>query len=108
MKEITKTILIGLGCVVGLFVLIFVSQEAYRFFGPRGEDIRREVFKSTHSYNQAKVQELAKYRLEYLREKNADSKEAIASTIRHLFADYDSQNLQPELRNFLKHEIFKY
>jgi len=104
----TKTTLIILASILGLFVVAFVGQEAYRFFGPRGEDIRREVFESTRSYNQAKVQELAKYRMEYLREKDADSKEAIASTIRHRFADYDSQNLEPELRNFLKREIFKY
>lgn len=71
------------------------------FFGPKHEAVRREVFKQTRSYNEAKEQELLKYRLEYLRA-DSDEKEAIASTIRLAFADYDEDLLDSrELREFL-------
>jgi len=75
----------------------------YGFFGPKREAVRREVFKQTRSYNEAKEQELLKYRLEYLRATNDIDKEAIASTIRMAFADYDENLLDSaELRLFLE------
>jgi len=73
------------------------------FFGPKHEAVRREIYKQTRSYNEAKEQELLKYRLEYLREKDPAAKKAIANTIRMAFADYDENLLDStELRSFLR------
>ena len=71
------------------------------FFGPKREAVRREVFKGTRSYNEAKEQELLKYRLEYLKTEDPVDKEAIASTIRMAFADYDENLLSTVLKEFL-------
>ena len=49
----------------------------------------------------AKVQELAKYKLEYERAINENEKEALAFTIRHKFADYNDIKLDYQLRMFL-------
>lgn len=65
------------------------------------EDGRRETFEKTKSYNEGKEQDLLKYRLEYI-QADESGKEAIAFTIRHMFADYDETKLSPELRDFLK------
>ena len=94
---------------IGYVILFFVAIIAvtyfgllhYKWFAPKFENARREVFENTRSYNQAKLQELAKYRLEYM-QANEDGKLAIASTIRHRFADYNSKELPLELRNFLE------
>ncbi len=100
----------GWGCVwlLGfvLLLLMALTTEFGRlqwkaFFGPRHEAVRREVFKQTRSYNEGKEQELLKYRLEYMRA-DEDDKAALASTIRHSFADYDETLLTGELREFLR------
>lgn len=66
------------------------------------EEGRRTTFEETKSYNEGKEQELLNLYSEYKRTKDADSKSALAFTIRHKFADYDENKLSPELRNFLK------
>jgi len=67
---------------------------------PMREDVRRETFKGTRSFNEAKTQDLARYRLQYLTANDKD-KEVLASTIRIMFADYDSTLLPIELASFL-------
>ena len=91
-------VLVVLLCIVAIS---YLGLFHYRWFGPKFENARREVFEGTRSYNQAKLQELAKYRLEYINA-DYDSKQAIASTIKHRFADYNSDNLPSELNQFLK------
>lgn len=71
------------------------------YFAPKHAAVERQVFKETRSFNEAKLQELTKARLEYLREKDPIVRQALASTIRHQFADYDSSKLPPELASFL-------
>ena len=100
-------IVISVASIIMLASLAFGLEWAgikwYGFFGPKREAVRREVFKQTRSYNEGKEQELIKLRLEYLREENQDAKQAIASTIRHSFADYDENLIDSsELRTFLK------
>ena len=71
------------------------------FFAPKHEAVRRQVFLETRSYNEGKMQELVKYRLEYMRADEED-KAAIASAIRMSFAEYDETKLSPELCRFLR------
>jgi len=103
-----KGIVLGIVVIVVLVSLMFglkwLGLEWRGFFGPREQAVEREVFKQSRSYNEAKEQELLKYRLEYMRSDDATEKKAIASTIRMAFADYDETLLSPELRRFL-HEI---
>lgn len=94
--------------IVGVIILIAIAfalelggLEWNRFFAPKHEAVRREVFKETRSYNEAKLQDLAKYRLQYLEADNEASKLAIVSTIKHMFAEYDRSKLPTELSTFL-------
>lgn len=85
------------------FGLEWAGLKWQGFFGPKWGAVRREVFKQTRSYNEGKEQELIKLRLEYLRAESKEEKKVLASTIRHLFADYDESLLDSgELRAFLK------
>ena len=99
-----KDFFIGVGLLVaGVLIIVGISFGglwSYRYFAPRYEDARRKVFKETRSYNEGKMQQLAKYRYEYLTG-TVEEKTIIGSTIRHMFADYESQELPIELRNFL-------
>lgn len=100
-------IMLGLLVIVLLASFVFGLEWAgikwVGFFGPKREAVRREVFKQTRSYNEAKEQELLKYRLEYIKSTDDVEKEAIASTIRMGFADYDEELLDSEvLKQFLR------
>jgi len=73
----------------------------YKFIGPKKEEARRKVFEETRSYNQGKIQQLSKYRMEYVKS-DSEGKAIIASTIRHQFADFPVDHLPPELQSFLR------
>jgi len=100
----TKITMLVIGGLIALAALAFGLEMAglqwRRFFAPRHENVNREVFKATRSYNEAKTQDLARYRLQY-EKGNPEEKEAIASTIRIMFADYDRDLLPNELSSFL-------
>lgn len=105
--KIVGYVVLGIVSIVLLlsaaFGLEWAGLKWEGFFGPRWGAVRREVFKQTRSYNEGMEQQLIKLRLEYLRADSEEVKRAIASTIRHQFADYDESLLDSaELRAFLK------
>ena len=83
---------LGIGAIIAIvltsmFVAGLLSLGWYKFFAPRRENIRREVFESTRSYNQGKIQELAKYKHELMLSQSEASKTVLEGIIRHRFAD---------------------
>lgn len=104
-----KNIIATIALIAGLFLLIslvsiggtFLQLEYMKFFNPQFADVERQVFEKTRSYNQAKIQELSKYRYEYYSTENQQTRALIASTVRHRFADYRDYALSPELLSFL-------
>jgi len=92
--------------ILGLIVILilgwgigFYELEWMKFFNPRKENIRREVFENTKSYTHGKIQDLAKYYEEY---QKADDKEAIASLIKMRFAEFDAEKINNyKLKQFL-------
>ncbi len=97
-------ILAALCTIVALFFgLTWLGIEWRGFFGPKAADVERETFQKTRSYNQGMVQQLTRYRLQYIQAEAEDEKKAIASTVRIMFAEYDPASLpNQELRDFLK------
>lgn len=84
----------------------YINMKVEAWFAPREQNIRREVFENTKSYNEGKEQELVKYKFEYDRAKGKDdvgTMKAVESAVRHNFADYEDDRLSPELREFVRH-----
>jgi len=103
--KIFQNIIIGiLLFVLIIFGLNYFGLVQYKFFAPKFQEARREVFEHTQSYVEGKRQELTKYRLEYMRTENPTEKSAIRMTILNSFANFDESLLPPDLRSFL-HEI---
>lgn len=100
-----KTFLSVIGVIVGIILLtwVFYGNDffLYKFFAPKQESVRREVFEQTKSYNQGMIQELQNMQFEYVK---ADSvhKVALKSIILHRAADYDMDRLPVDLRNFIE------
>ena len=101
-----KGVLIWAGAIIAFIAFAFVIELGgiswNKFFGVKREDARREIFEGTKSYNEAKEQDLIRYRMQYMRAETKADKEVIASSVRMMFADYDASKLEPELQAFLK------
>ena len=72
----------------------------YKFFAPRQEAVRRQVFEETKSYNQGMQQEILAMQMEYVQAK-PEQQAALASIILHRTADYDLDRLQPDTKEFI-------
>jgi len=101
-----KRFFIGFG-VVSLFVIVvfalqFMGLTSYKFFAPKYEEARREVFENTQSYVEGKRQELVKYRLEYMTTEDEAEKNALKMTILSSTANLDKSLLSYELQTFLR------
>lgn len=100
-----------LGVKVGLFIVAFlvllfalelIGLQWTRFFAPKRENIRREVFENTKSYTHGKIQDLSKYYGEYQKADNVEDKAAIASLIKMQFAEFDEKKINnAKLKQFL-------
>ena len=106
-----RIVLIVIGLIIGLFLLIFISNEfeifGVRYWGVRKENARREVFEQTQPYVEGKRQELIKLHHEW-NNADADGKLAIEATIRMSFANFDESKIeQSELYSFLKSIKYK-
>lgn len=83
------------------FGATWLGIEWRGFFGPKRAEVDRRIFEETRSYQHGKAQDLARYRLQYLRADSDEDRDAIASTVRMQFAEFDVESLpQPELREF--------
>lgn len=107
MKKIVAGIGIGLGVVVALLLLGWVvggnSFFLYRYFAPRYEQTRRQVFEQSRAFNQGMVQELENMQFEY---EKAEPKEqaALRSIILHRASGYnmDDPIVPASLRSFIQ------
>lgn len=101
----TKGIFTGIGIFVGLIAIVFILELTglgfFKFFEPKRENIRREVFENTKSYVQGVQQDLGKYYDEYQRA-DEQRKQTIKKVIQMRFPEVDASKLQsPQLRQFL-------
>lgn len=101
-----KGILIGASSFIGLLALIFLLElfglGMFKFFEPKRENIRREIFENTKSYLHGVQQDLGKYYLEY-QSADEDERMAIRATIQMRFAEVDASKLQStQLQSFLE------
>lgn len=99
MKEVVKYGLVALIIILAL-VWIVQGNEFFLFkvFAPQYEQVRRETFEQTKSYNQGMIQELQNMRFQYV-QADAEHKAALANIILHRAADYPDDKLPPDLRS---------
>jgi fructose-1,6-bisphosphatase len=93
------TIVLLFGLTVGSR---WVSLQVEKWFAPREENVRREVFENTKSYNEGKEQELAKTYKEYMSATTEDERKGLRAYVTHTFADYPIERLDPALQNFVR------
>jgi mevalonate kinase len=100
----------GFKVVLGIIliaVLVFGLGMAqlgwFKFFEPKKENVRREVFENTKSFTKGKTQDLAKYYEEWVKATSDEEKRAVGEMVKINFADFDSNKVNsPKLRQFLQ------
>ena len=94
-------VLLTIGGLVIPFLIGLYFLGLFKFFSPKTENIRREVFENTKSYVHGIQQDLGKYYLEY-QKSDATGKKIIETTIQMRFAEVDVNKLQSaKLQSFL-------
>lgn len=73
----------------------------FKFFAPKEEAVRREVFKQSQAYNDGMMQELYQMQRDYLKAKSPEEKVALRSIILHRSDAYDVNMLPNDLRSFI-------
>lgn len=102
MKDTFKVVAAFVGGLVLLFILGLYGLGWFKFFAPKEENIRREVFEQTKSYVHGKIQDLAKYYDEYQKSDSPESKSAIQELVKSQFADFDTNTISSQqLKTFL-------
>ncbi len=100
-----KYFLYGLGGLASFLLILFLlgllNLGMFKFFAPKYENVKREVFENTQSYNHGKIQDLAQYKEEYDKA-DYEGKEAVRQIIILRFAEFDESKIKSRnLRNFL-------
>jgi hypothetical protein len=102
--SVIKGVAISVIAIAVLILLAFglelLGVYQFRFFEPKREAARREVFEETKSYNQGMIQELQNMQFDYYKA-DSSQKDALASIILHRAADYDEAKLPNDLRAFI-------
>lgn len=101
-----KTFFMWLGGVILFFALIWAlalhSVVFQSVFAPMFENVNRQVFENTKSYNQGMIQELQNMQFEYLRSTDKEGKAAMATVILQRAADFPPERLPLDLRSFIE------
>ena len=104
MKYIAKSMLVFVGLLLAFSLAAFAAEGTdfvvYRWFAPRKEQLRREVFEQSKAYREGMQQEIQSMAFQY-QVADAAHRDALASMILHRVADYDVDQLSSDLRAFV-------
>jgi len=81
-------------------IFVFGGLGIYKYFAPAKEEIRREVYEETKSYQDGTIRDLDNLRLEWLKAEGTN-KTAIADIALHRSVDFPEDRLPVDLRNWL-------
>jgi len=105
MKDIFAAFLSFLAIIVIVLGLswVFTGNDffLYKYFAPKQEAVRRQVFEQSKAYNQGMIQELENMQYQYI-QTDKDHQSALGSIILHRAADYDVDKLPPDLYSFIQ------
>ncbi len=84
------------------FAFTAVDFASYRFWAPKQENVRREVYENTKSYRDGLRRDFDNLYLQYVSAKTVDEKDAVLSVIRHRASGVDPSFLPTEIANLIR------
>lgn len=99
-----------IGAFVGALILLGIIAMAvnataygnYKFWAPKQEQVRREVFENTKSYRDGLRRDFDNLYLQYQEEKDPNTQAAIKSVMRHRADGVDPDFVPDNVRNLLR------
>lgn len=97
----------GIGLLVVMFGMTWLVEGndffLYKYFAPRQEQVRRQVFETTRSFNQGMIQELENMQFEYDKTTDPTAKDSLAQIILHRASGYNlnDPDVPQSLRTFI-------
>lgn len=122
-KAVVAWVGIILGILAAIVVITFFFNGLdfvnFKFFAPRVEQVRRDTFKQSQSYNDGMANTLQGYRHDYLQAQADEAKattdaqrtiaqtqqQTIRATVEQQFGAYDISNLPLDLQSFYRQLI---
>jgi len=102
-KDDFYVIVFAVGLALGSYWLAGANNLAFtKYFSPRLESVRREVFEQSKAYNQGMIQELQNMQFAYFRS-DKEQRRALGAIILHRVADFDENKLPYDLKTFIQH-----
>lgn len=102
MKNIWYGILSLLAIVGLVFFMNGLGLVSFKFFEPKMENARREVFENSQSFVHGKIQEISKYRLEYELAKDEADRKALRNAILRAASTVDLDKLPTDISMFVR------
>lgn len=106
-----RTVGVTVGAIIGALVVILTLTWIvqgndffmYKYFGPKYEQQRREIFEQSRAFNQGMTQELENMQFEYMKA-TPEQKDALASIILHRASGYNLNDpiVSADLRSFIE------
>lgn len=94
-----KSVLYGFAGLLAVIVIVFglnyMGLVSFKFFAPKYENAKREVYENTQSYVEGKRQAITKYYDEW-RKSDSVEKNAIRSLVLQDFANFNLEYLLPQ------------
>jgi hypothetical protein len=96
---IVLTIVLIVGIVFGGG---FLGLKYKQTFCVANKDVDRQIFKQSATYNEGKLDDLAKYKLEMAKAEDDVERAAIAELVNSVYANYDESKIENnDLKDFL-------
>lgn len=99
-----RIVALGLLAMIGLYGIGFLATGGdlaiYRFWQPKIEDAKRQVFEQTQSYVEGKVEYIGRLRFQY-QQSEGPQKDALRTLILSEASTVDNSKFPYELQNFI-------
>lgn len=100
MRDVGYYAVVALCVTLGVLALDYTGLMWTSFIGTKREDVRREIYENTRSFQDGKHQELNKLYFEHAKA-DETGKSAVCATVRHSMSGYKGQ-LTLEEKRFIK------
>lgn len=88
----------AVGAVALIFGVAYFGLGLKAYFGPKYQNVSRQIFQQTRSYNMGMKQQLVRYMQQY-NQADANGKQLICSTVGHMFASFNEDANRADLTN---------
>lgn len=101
MKDVAAVFGVIIATVGVITGLMFGGYYAYSYFGPKYEEVRRDIMIQSRAYSEGQTREIYRLKLQYQQAKNDDERATIRAMALHEASAFDRSRLPADLQSFI-------